>query len=436
MLDGLEMPDGAVGYVITAVFSNLVLIYESMKKILALAFSILSFLVASAQTKHIGDPNRSPDLYVPYCEKNWVMFNSDTCFGVGGRKPTYFTFRLDSNDRFDYPALYGKAHGDSVFMYRYICPIANGAEQPTSGDITRNDFVVCRPCDGLESEYNIGPYDFPGMIAITLYREGVRVGQTLKQSFWVSPSRETKAFDPNNVYYYEGDTMYIWAQTADVYYNQVAVDYKNGKAVDGKYVIVVEVNPDLLITESNYDNNVTLVPFTVSNNTAFIDPSASALNVPKDPYNLTASVVWGKAKTVTLSWHPVNTTDEFVIIKDGVELTDDWYDSTFVDTLAGGWKGSTYTVKSKIEGIGESAGVSISVKKPSGPSGRSAPDFGPNPFTVEVTFQEATAYSVLNLTGKVIMQGSGKVADVSGLAPGVYVLVLGDGTRYQVMKNE
>jgi hypothetical protein len=319
------------------------------------ASSRTSDIAASTTTfHHIGDPNRTPNLYILENDPGWLGYSS---LGL---------WTIDARPRIEF---------DNTGQARigYNCWIGNGVKNSPTFQFDpsgQKDFVVCRPCDGIIDSSYTGSYDnltFPGMLAIRLFQNGEYVGNKIKQQFWVEPNFERDNFPWNGYPRYGNDTMYIYWGTADNYFNRINVPTVNGTPVQGKYVVQVEVNPDGVITESNKDDNIGLMPVSIVGTTVTIDQSAIAENVPKPITDLKA-VYNGKGqyKTVTLTW--TSKAQEFCVAKDGVMIKSVYGTSAngvqqYVDTVSGGFKSASYFIQAENEGIGKIVSPTLTVKK-------------------------------------------------------------------------
>jgi len=305
-------------------------------------------------TRHIGDPNRKPDLAPIELEYRWRGYFTE---GFGIRMQRWLSIKKWANG----------------YMYvHYACPLGNVADTASSllyPDGSANDFVVDRSNDGIiDTVYSVYNYQYPGMISIRIYQGGQRLFTTLKQDYWVVNTNHIDGYEfyPRT---YRGDTMYISAMSADFYVNYARLPSTvPGTADAGKYVVVVEVNPEKIVTESNYDNNIGTLPFRVENNLPILDLTAIAENKPVPVTNLTAvKKLTGNPKTVTLTWQNNNGSvprpDDVYEVWENGQFKAKVLGGTYVSTVSGSWKQSTYSVFYKIAGLGISSPVSITVKK-------------------------------------------------------------------------
>jgi hypothetical protein len=283
-------------------------------------------------TGHIGDPNRTPNLYIPQHEKGWLGFTS---FGL-----------WDGNIRLETAT-------DGSINLSYQCDIANGKKDSAfalNPDYTgKSDFVVCKPCDGIVNQYS-GSYDFPGMLSIMLFKDGKVVGEKIKQTFDVVNSGEVDNYNWRaGQHYYGNDTMYIFNGCRDEYRNKIRVPMLEGMAVPGKYVVRVEINPDKLITESNYKDNTSLLPVSINGMTVTLDTSALSLQMPQAAQWLEYKLLKGKVKGVSLKW--TNTQCQNYCIEKNGAMIKVWYnDTSFIDPT--GHRGDVYRIRSNNWGLG------------------------------------------------------------------------------------
>lgn len=304
----------------------------------------------------IGDPTKTPDLRIEEFAPTGKYQGEGT---IGLRVPLFnsATYAIYPTEKTNQPYLL------------YGCIIENAAPIDYSG---QNDFVVCKPCDGIENTLT-GNYEFPGIISIVTYQNGLPIAETIKQVFDIFPTYFTAGYDfnqqirwdyPNGIY--NPDYMFIAAGTADKYNNRAFVK-------EGKNLIVVEVNPDLKITETNYNNNVSTLPvnvgpiaFTTSSGImgkASLDLSAIEENKAHAVINLTA-VISRKYKTLTLDWdcpyhEPFYVKHYFTIKENGVVIADKVEHSEFVKTYKGNLRQATYEVTVTVVGLGTSPPTTI-----------------------------------------------------------------------------
>jgi hypothetical protein len=283
-------------------------------------------------TGHIGDPNRTPNLYIPQHEKGWLGY---TYFGLYDG-----SFRLQTAS-------------DGTIDLAYPCHIANGKKDSAQFlDIDysgKSDFVVCKPCDGIQTQYS-GSYDFPGMLSIMLFKDGKVVGEKIKQTFDIYSMGEVDGYNWRaGQHYYGADTMYLFPGTWDEYFNKIKVPSVSGVAVPGKYVVRVEINPDKLITESNYKDNTSFLPVSISGTTVTLDTSALSLQMPQPAQWIEYKLLKGKVKGVSLKWSNTQC-QNYCIEKNGVMIKVWYNDTTYVDPT--GHRGDTYRIRSNNWGLG------------------------------------------------------------------------------------
>lgn len=310
---------------------------------------------------HIGDENRSPDLYIPQAEQGWYGWTE----GMGLWNPPYKAAQIGylgiNHD------IYPVALENNEHQLSYNCFIANGAPFDYSG---KNDFVSDRSEDAIQ-EYVGSSYTFPGMLSITTFQNGLPVGEVVKQHFWVGASDSKIGYDWRQHHYYDGDTMAIQAGTADLYMNRA-------KVKNGKNLIVVEINPDLVITESNYNNNVSVLPVNVDltpvastnwTGTAVLDKSAIEENKTHPASNIVITKNFkGANKTITLDWDcpyhaPIWVKHWFTIKKNGAIIADKLEHSEYTDYVSGSFKSANYEIIIHVVGLGDSQPTIIKVTR-------------------------------------------------------------------------
>jgi hypothetical protein len=310
-----------------------------------------------------GIQTNNPDLVITEQEYDWAFRPN----GFGIRIPFY----NDGTYRVEYKAkTFGGTEMDTVFTYS--CPIANIAQQMADGS---TDFVVNKEEDGFVN--GSGGYNFEGMLSITTFQNGLPVGEVIKQTFDVTPTHTKLDFNYLLENYYEEPFMAIPARTADMYTNRAVVR-------SGKQVVVIEVNPNLLINESNYENNISTLPINVTitgtdNNflgTAVLDLSALAENQTIPPSDLRAPRSRNKGKTyVALDWNcpyhahrptpesePIYVKHYFTVKRNGVAIATNLEHSEFTDVINGNPQTINYTITTTT-GLGESVQASIIVTR-------------------------------------------------------------------------
>ena len=329
-------------------------------------------IVNNQSTERIGDATKNPDLYIPEFESGWKGYGitSNGTYGeinetIGIRVPNY----LAENNAGLTQDSYAVVSPLGYPMLNYSCYIANGAQIDYSG---ANDFIVDRVADGIPQETN-GDYLFPGMLSITTFQNGLPIGEVIKQSFWVAPTNQKIGFDdtlardhrldnPNN--------MFIWAGTADLYFNKARVN-------QGKNLIVVEINPQLEINESNYTNNVSTLPVNVDLTQSIynwvgigiLDLSAISENQTIPPSNpIVTKNFQGANKFINIDFdcpyhEPIYVKHYFTIRKNGVIVADKIDHSEYRETFKGNYRTATYTITTTVIGLGESTPLIVTVAR-------------------------------------------------------------------------
>jgi len=315
-----------------------------MKKLLLIPILIILISCSvdeqlTKQEARIGNLN-NVNLNVPEKEFDWQYMPD----GLGIRSEGIYPAFFDVNGN---------------LMLRYSCWIANQSQPNPSGV---NDFVSKMSEDGIPSTVYYGYYDFEGMLSITTFQNGLPVAQIEKQSFAVYPTDYKNGVIPSELRTYGADTMYINAGTADLYLNRARVN-------QGKNVIVVEVNPDKQIFETNYNDNVSTLPVNVSGNQGFLDLSAIADNQTIPPSELTAIRSRNKGKTIVdLDWDcvyhdPIYVKHYFTVRRNGNIVADNLEHSEFTDIFNGNPQSTAYSVTITVIGLGESVPTLITVNR-------------------------------------------------------------------------
>ncbi len=318
--------------------------------------------IISTSSNKIGDVTKTPDLYIPELEAGWVYW--DDGFGLGNPPYDNGTYGISYS-----PITFNSTIRDTVVTY--TCPIANGASLDYSG---QNDFVINKAEDGFVN--GSGGYYYLGMISITTFKNGLPVGQVIKTSFDIEATDSKIGYNPdlqinyNAPFFPNAPFMFIPAQTADVYTNRAI-------ARSGKILVVVEVNPDLEVHESNYNNNVSSLPLNVTIGTsannllgsAVKDESARLENKTHPPTNVIVTKKFtGKDKFVKLDWEcpyhePIYVKHWFTVKKNGVVVADKIDNSDYTEIIRGNYTTSTYQIIINVVGLGASSPTSVQVSR-------------------------------------------------------------------------
>jgi hypothetical protein len=320
---------------------------------------------------HIGDENRSPDLYIPQLEQDWQGWTN----GMGLWNPPYKLVNYGYLGLTQDSYIVTIPRGETEPHMSYPCFIANGADYKNNPN-GKNDFVSDRSEDGIQEEVG-SDYIFPGMLSIVTFQDGLPIGEVKKQSFWVEPSDAKVGYnwdypeDGGDRRVYDNDTMSIPAGTADLYSNEAKVRH-------GKNLIVVEINPDLLITESNYNNNVSVLPVNVNLTPvagtgwigiATLDTSAIEANKTHPAKDVVVTKNFkGASKYITIDWQcpyhePIYVKHWFTLKKNGVVVKDKFDESIYTDYVSGSFKSATYEITIHVTGLGSSPPTTITVKR-------------------------------------------------------------------------
>jgi len=352
-----------------------------MKKILLTLFVILvascspeeqTINLSTTLSRPIGIQTKTPDIKIPEDDGGYVRYGvrPDGTYGqierrIGVRLPHYKASEHPLLTQDSYPVY----RVNDTLVLTYPCHIANIAEFDITG---QNDLVIDRVADGIP-EVETGDYLMEGMLSITTFRNGLPYAKVEKQSFWVASNVYAMGFDDLlgiNYGLINENYMWIWAQTADLYYNKAKVPL-------GKSLIVIEFNPDKFINESNYNNNIATLPVNVIPQTIYqwnaighLDLSAIEENKTIPPSNIivTRRVERGK-KIVKLDWscpyHEPNYVKHwFTVKRDGVIKYDGKDLSEFEDkTIQGNPHTLVYTITTTVKGLGESVPITVTVTR-------------------------------------------------------------------------
>lgn len=317
-------------------------------------------VVNTTMNRTIGDVTKTPNLGI--AEKNFNYKGYTNGFGI--RVPPY--------DNGTYGVGYTTVNFNTTVLdtvITYFCPIENRAPINYSGIY---DFVVNKVTDG--TIYGSGSYTFDGLLSITTYRKGLPIGIIYKNLYDVQATDETNEYDNTqqidyNQLYNSIDYMWIPAGTADSYTNRAIVR-------SGLNLIVVEVNPGRVVTESNYDDNISKLPVNVTmtpvNNllgTAVVDLAAIDDNRTRVVTNLSyIKDLKGRDKSITIDWDcpyhsPIYVKHWFRVKKNGVIVADNLMESTYKETVRGNYNSSTYEVQVFVEQLGMSTPESIYIPR-------------------------------------------------------------------------
>lgn len=286
---------------------------------------------------------RTPDLYVPEFETGWKNLST-----IGLRVPTYES--------------YWKIFDSKLPMNLFI---AN--KPPVTGiDYTgQSDFVY-----ETEYDYYSGGFNIIGLFRITSYVNGIPT--EVNTSNYYSETTGTDILD--------GGIFSSLQTYSNVYYlnSGLGRDLYNENqlrpsVVDGLNLIVIEINPDMLITESDYTNNVTTLPLMISggiNGTAVLDLNAISANqtipVVLSTNLKTTENLKGRTKSISFSWTSIYDTTNvkvkyhFIIKKNGVVVVNNLTTNTYTEVLPNGKPTiNTYEIITNVSGLGESIPVKI-----------------------------------------------------------------------------
>lgn len=289
--------------------------------------------------QRIGNLN-GVNLNIPELEMDWQYMYA----GLGIRSEGVYPISIDTQ-------------GNQ--MLRYSCWIANKASVDYLG---ANDFVSKMSEDGIPSSVYYGYYDFQGILSITTFQNGLPIAQIEKQSFAVYPTDYKNGVNPQQLRTYGADTMYINAGSADLYLNRARVN-------QGKNLIVVEINPDLQIFETDYTDNVSTLPVNVQGAQGVLDLSVIDENKTIPPSNIYFERTRVKGKTkVFLNWdcpyhEPFYVKHWFTVKRNGQIVYDGEDVSEFTDLFNGNPQITIYTITTTVKAIGESIPVTLTVTR-------------------------------------------------------------------------
>ncbi len=295
----------------------------------------------------IGDTSKRPNLYIPISEAGWA-YNPLVGLYPGFKSIT--------------------AINDTSVEFGYACYIANGiknfdAAQAFPFDYSGNkDFVSCRPCDRVADPYSTRDYNFPGMLSVKAYGFGKVVSTLEKQNFYVGPNYTRVGFDflkQISYNWFRSDTMYIPWGCGDNYFNRITLPATGGVVKEGYYVVKVHVNPDSVIRESDYSDNISYLPVYVQGTSVRVD--TNALNVaPQAPSFNECKIQRGKLKGVSLKWE--GEADAYCVERNGVMIVKWLYGKQYLDI--NGTTNDSYRIISRVE-YNRRLGGYTDFKKPS-----------------------------------------------------------------------
>jgi hypothetical protein len=282
---------------------------------------------------------RTPDLYVPELETGWQYRGP-----IGLRLPTY---PADVNT-------YWKVFNGKLPMYLFI------ANKPgTTIDYTgQSDFVYDATYD-----YYSGGYNIVGLFRITSYVNGIPTEVNTSNYYSENTEPDIVNGGVNGSLQTYSLAYYLNSGTARELYNESQL---RPGVVDGLNLVVVEINPDRLINESDYTNNVTTLPLMVTGDTAVLDLNAIAAN-QTIPVVLSNNLKNRSGKTITFSWTSVYDTTNvkvkyhFIVKKNGVVVADNLTKNSYSEVLRGKptSKSNIYEIITSVNGLGESIPVKI-----------------------------------------------------------------------------
>lgn len=295
------------------------------------------------------------DLYIPEDEQGWQYYQN----GLGLRtQENYIVRKTTTNDT----------------LVDYSCWIANKLPiNPTDYYTGQYDFVCNPEEDGIYNESS-NSYNFPGMLSITTFcpdESGyyLPIGEVIKQRFRLIPTDFRQELDPYSIIIYNEPLMALQTGTADNYDNKAKV-----KA--GKNLVVVEINPDLEITERDYTNNVSTLPLNVTFQpiqgnvvgSAVIDLSIITENKTAPPSNIIITKKFtGKEKYIKIDFHcPYHDNyvkHYFTVKKNGVVVEPKLLESEYKETITGNYRTATYEITTTVIGLGTSLPTTVTINR-------------------------------------------------------------------------
>jgi hypothetical protein len=329
-----------------------------MRNLYILFAILLLFVNAKAQHSNnfIGDTTKLPDLYVLECDRSYnEPGTSQDCIGLYQNTPLKAVKGIAGSNA----SKYYVSVGDTILKYSIVCYIGNAAQyQLNKSKYLQNDLVI----NTLYSAYSNYPdYVFPDLIYNKMYDwNGNFFGGYIKDNYNLGSTIGTYPKLADSMYcHYGSDKMKIWCQWADSYRNPVWMKCTNGHVPNGFYCVVVEVNPLRLIRESNYNNNIGVLPIKVVNDSVMFNDSALIVCKSSAINTLVGSVTWGNKKYVELAWE--SNGESFDIYKDNLFIgttTSNYFKDSNLRT---GFKSARYTVISKTKGLRNSSPVTKEV---------------------------------------------------------------------------
>jgi hypothetical protein len=318
---------------------------------------ITKSVVVAESTNAIGDPNKTPDLAPVLYERAYEGYY----FGILAQGP-YLALNYQ---------IYGTPEPENYI--EFYCPVenlgmpSNNTWSPlvwTGTDYSGADFVWNAPI--TDSNF----------LVTTIFKNGLPISTDYK-----GPTVGWQGEDGDHISSYnpvlDNRTYLTYPITGGVLHPMFSDTYLQYRQLDstpsGKYALVVTYNAESYTThqrlfrEYRYDNNTAVAGFMVDGSSIHWDSTAIAENIPKPVSNLVAKYSKGKIKTITLNWiSPYDGTGvihKYRIKRDGVVIADDQWNNTYLDMMPPNAKTITYTVETKIEGLGISPANSILVKK-------------------------------------------------------------------------
>jgi len=333
---------------------------QNINKMRKLFFLAVIFIAVSCSTDEqiiksqgkIGLPTYPySDLYIPEDEQGW-LYRPD---GMGLRsQENYIVRRNITNDT----------------LVDYYCWIANKlSTNPTDYYTGVYDFVCNPEEDGIYNESN-NSYNFPGMLSIVTFQNGLPIGEVIKQRFRLIPTDFRVEMDPYSIIIYPEPLMALQSGTADNYDNKA-------KVRSGLNLVVVEINPDLEITERDYTNNVSTLPLNVTFSpiqgnvigSAVVDTEAILDNRTRTPNNIVVTKKFtGRDKFIKLDWDcpyhsPIYVKHYFTVKKNGVVVAEKLPDSEYIETVSGNYRNANYEITTTVVGLRESFPLTVVVTR-------------------------------------------------------------------------
>lgn len=276
---------------------------------------------------------------------------------------------------YQYPTLTGEVAN----WLRFVCPVEN-IGVPSSQSYSPLVWTG-ENYSGADLTWS-GIITQPNMLYIAVFQNGLPVSVNYKGRWEGTDGDHIFNYNPalDNSTYIFYPTLWnnvFHAMFADTYYEYVKL---NSFSTLGRYVVIVTYNQEdylaphqRLFNENSYANNTAVVGLNISgsgNSDTQWDSTVIKENIPVPVTNLSGKFI-PKTKSVRLDWvcpyHGTGAIHKFRIKRNGAIISDNQWDEGYSDSSVlirgGNFKGASYSVEIKIEGLGISPASIIQVNR-------------------------------------------------------------------------